>query len=778
MKKKFPQYSWKDNESFWLEKEREIFKPRNGKKCYLISMFPYPSGYLHCGHARNYQITDVMTRYKHMQGYKVENFFGWDAFGLPAENAAIENKIHPKDWTLSNIKKMKDDVMSLAYIIDWSKEVATCDISYYKHQQKIFIELWKSGYAYKKEEWVNWDPAEKSVLADEQISPEGLGWRSGAKVERKKISQWFLKITAFQEELLNDLEKLRGNWPDKILKMQKNWIGKSKGCIINFPTEGKDISIFTTMPETIFGVTFIAMSAESDFLNKKAEGWKSGDLVGYCFHPLTKKKIPIYVADFVLNQYGTGAVMGVPTHDERDDKFADIHKIEKLQIFNEEKGIVINSDFLNGLTFKEARNKMFEKYGEKTIYRLKDWCISRQRYWGCPIPMIYCEKCGTVAATETVELPYDVKFGGGNPLSTNEKWLNVNCPECGTAAKRETDTMDTFFDSSWYFLRYLCADNHKETFDDRIKDMPVDYYFGGAEHAVLHLLYARFFTKVLHKIGLIHDIGEPFLRLINQGMLCSQTYRGAISQKYYYPEEVYTKNGCYFGKNNGEEEAVIEGPVSKMSKSLKNVVTPDKILEAVSKDALKLFIISDTPIDKDAEWNTKSLHGCHKFINRIWALTSEMLEFSSIDKDPFLNDIKFKNSVLNLIFQANKNLEHSNLNLFVANLYTLFNKIEEEKSLEAFKKFLILLWCTCPLISYNAYFQLFGTYICDADWDFGEKHDASREIVLTIDGKKKCILNVEEDDPNIEKIAFELSGLETYKKFVYVRGKIANFVTE
>ena len=607
--------------SYW--DTNNVFKTsqdRTKKKFYCLEMFPYPSGKIHMGHVRNYTLGDVIANFKRLNGFNVLHPMGWDSFGMPAENAAIQNKLHPKQWTLNNIETMKSQLKLLGFSIDWDREISTCDKSYYKHQQKFFIDLYKKGLVYKKESSVNWDPVDNTVLANEQVI-DGKGWRSGADVIQKKLSQWFFKITKFADELNNSLESLNA-WPEKVKLMQKNWIGKSIGCEIQFSLSDSDkketLKIFTTRPDTIFGASFIALAIDHP-LSKKYE--KSAEFISFkeqCYkigntdeaiaktekfgfktdyeaeHPfITNKKIPVYFANFVLMDYGTGAIFGCPAHDQRDLDFARKYNLEVLpvilpsdqnekdfEIKNEayvENGTLINSDFLNGMTVEQAKKTVIKKFEDskkglgKTTFRLRDWGISRQRYWGCPIPILYREDGSVVPVREQdlpIELPEDISFDKpGNPLEHHPTWKFTTCPETGQKAIRETDTLDTFVDSSWYFLRFCSSDNDKAGYatDDAKYWMPVDQYIGGVEHAILHLLYSRFFSRAI-SLDTEFVVTEPFTGLFTQGMVCHKTFKTEDGQ-WVYPEDVVEENNQTFEKKS--KKRVIIGPSESMSKSKK-----------------------------------------------------------------------------------------------------------------------------------------------------------------------------------------------------------------
>jgi len=653
----------------WAEQNLDQMPEDTQKpKFYALSMFPYPSGNLHMGHVRNYTIIDVIARLKRMQGYRVLNPMGWDAFGLPAENAAIERGIPPAKWTYENIAQMKGLFRSLGISFDWTKEVTTCSPDYYRWTQWIFLQFLEAGLAYQKEAAVNWDPIDQTVLANEQVDNEGRSWRSGAKVERKLLRQWFLKITDYAEQLLNDLDKLP-DWPERVKLMQANWIGKSVGAYLEFPIVGMDekIAVFTTRPDTVYGVSYLVLAPEHPLTqrvttedrkaavetfikevaaqseidrtaeDKPKRGIPTG---GKAINPFSGEEIPIWIADYVLYEYGTGAVMGVPAHDTRDFKFANQYQLPiKVVIVDDdelplteaytEPGIMINSQSFNGMDSikgKAAIIRAAEDSGcgkARVQYRLRDWLISRQRYWGAPIPVIHCPTCGTVpvpASDLPVLLPENVEFTGkGSPLAKMEEWVNVPCPSCGTAAKRETDTMDTFIDSSWYFLRYPDAQNQEQVFDTaKTNDwMPVDQYVGGIEHAILHLLYSRFFTKVLRDRGLI-DCDEPFKRLLTQGMVQAMAYKNPVTGKYVPPADIDPENPK--DPQTGEALQVF---YEKMSKSKYNGVDPLEVMGKYGVDTARMFILFKAPPEKDLEWEDADVEGQFRFLNRVWRLVTE-----------------------------------------------------------------------------------------------------------------------------------------------------------
>ncbi len=676
-------YNAADIEEKWQQvwAEQQLDKTPNAQgqpKFYALSMFPYPSGNLHMGHVRNYSITDVIARVRRMKGDRVLHPMGWDAFGLPAENAAIKNQTHPAKWTYSNIAQMRSELKRLGLSYDWDKEVATCAPDYYKWTQWIFSQMFQAGLAYQKEAAVNWDPVDQTVLANEQVDNEGRSWRSGAKVERKMLKQWFLKITDYAEQLLNDLDQLPG-WPDKVKAMQANWIGKSVGAYLEFPIVGLEekIAVFTTRPDTVFGVSYVVLAPEhpltpkvtsadqktavAKFIeevaaeteiertaeDKPKRGIPTG---GKAINPFNGQEIPIWIADYVLYEYGTGAVMGVPAHDVRDFEFATRYQLPITRVIvaddadnadaplkeaYTEPGIMVNSGSFNGMISTDGKQAVIDcaqkqGYGKARVqYRLRDWLISRQRYWGAPIPIIHCPNCGAVPVPDTdlpVMLPEDVAFTGkgASPLAKLEHWVNVPCPSCGTPAKRETDTMDTFIDSSWYFLRYPDAQNANQVFDSQVINdwMPVDQYVGGVEHAILHLLYSRFITKVLRDRKLL-NFDEPFQRLLTQGMVQGLTYENPNKSG----NSKYIPNALVDPQNPKDPETGEPLKVSyqTMSKSKYNGVTPQEVIDKYGADTARMFILFKAPPEKDLEWDDADVEGQFRFLNRVWRLVSEFV---------------------------------------------------------------------------------------------------------------------------------------------------------
>jgi len=653
------QKSWADTNKFAVSEQSDK------EKFYLLEMFPYPSGRIHMGHVRNYSIGDVVARFKRLQGYNVLHPMGWDAFGMPAENAAIQHGIHPAKWTVENIANMRLQLKRMGLSYDWAREFATCNVDYYKWEQLIFLKMFEKGLAYKKSSSVNWCPTCQTVLANEQVEDDGC-WRCGTVVEDKELDQWFFKITKYAQELLDEIERMDG-WPDSVLTMQRNWIGRSTGCEVEFPLENTldKIKVFTTRQDTLYGATFMSLAPEhpkalaltTDDQREAVEAFiakvrsqdkkkrtsddfeKEGVFTGsYCINPLTRKKMPIFLANFVLMDYGTGAVMAVPTHDQRDFEFAKKYDLPLIVVIQPEDqpldpatmteawtgpGIMVHSDRFDGLNNEEAKEQIAdylakEGIGDKTVnLRLRDWGVSRQRYWGTPIPIIYCDQCGVVPVPEKdlpVVLPTDVEFTGegGSPLAKHKEFYTVSCPQCGEVARRETDTFDTFVESSWYFARYACPDFASGPIDRAAAEywLPVDQYIGGVEHAVMHLLYARFFTKVMRDLGLM-DVSEPFTNLLTQGMVCKET-QSCPEHGWLYPEQVVDGKCTQCGK------PVTIGRTEKMSKSKMNVVDPDKLIATYGADTARLFSLFAAPPEKDLEWNEQSVEGCFRFLNRVW----------------------------------------------------------------------------------------------------------------------------------------------------------------
>jgi leucyl-tRNA synthetase len=694
---KIENYNHKIAEKKWQKiwQENQFFKfdeNSSKEKYYVLEMFPYPSGKLHMGHLRNYAIGDVIARFKKMLGFNVLHPLGFDAFGLPAENAALKNKIHPKNWTYSNIENMRQELKSIGLAIDWDREVITCSPDYYKHEQKIFIDFYKNNLAYQKESFVNWDPVDQTVLANEQVI-DGRGWRSGALVEKKKLKQWFLRVSDFSEELLSELKNLDG-WDDRVLAMQEKWIGKSEGLLIDFEINNskEKLQIYTTRHDTLFGASFIAISANHQIATDLAkENPEIQEFIAKCNknavdeqtiekqekigiktkiqvkHPLDDNwLLDVYIANFVLSEYGSGALFGCPAHDQRDFEFAKKYHLTIKQVVSADglesnldepyfgDGVIINSKFLNGLDIKSAKEKVAEILISKkqaikqTNYRLRDWGISRQRYWGCPIPFVYLED-GSVMPVEEKDLPItlpdDVTFDGkGNPLANHPSWKHTSYK--GQKAIRETDSFDTFFESSWYFLRYISQPKDSAFNKELVnKFMPVDQYIGGVEHAVLHLLYSRFFTKALKKCGYL-DIDEPFKNLLTQGMVCHKTFKSK-SGEFLEPKEVIEISDSKYIHYQTKEEVIV-GRSEKMSKSKKNVIEPAPIIESYGADAARLFILSDSPAARDFDWSDAGVEGAWKYINRLWRMVNIFINSNNqiqATKEEDFSDENFVNSL-------------------------------------------------------------------------------------------------------------------------------------
>ncbi len=695
----------------------------NKKKYYVLEMFPYPSGKFHVGHLRNYAIGDVIARYFRLNGFNVLHPMGWDAFGLPAENAAIKNKTHPGEWTYANIDAMRDQLKAVGLSYDWTREVASCSPNYYKHEQQFFLDLLEKGLMYQKESLVNWDPVDNTVLANEQVV-DGRGWRSGAIVEKRNLTQWFLKITDYAQELLDDIEKLT-DWPENVRTMQKNWIGKSEGVRFNFNIKDLEtkIEVFTTKPEVIFGAKFVAIAYNhpilkdvninedmASFITKCTQSSTSESVVEkmkkecvytglYAVHPFDNDlEIPIIIANFVLMDYGTGAVYGCPAHDQRDyELIQNTDGLDFLQTVTSEKheidlqksayiyvdeDTMINSGFLNGMTVLEARDNVIKKIendgiGKRGIkFRLRDWGVSRQRYWGCPIPIIHCKLCGIVSVPSDqlpVELPQDINFDKlGNPLDHHTSWKHVNCPTCKSKAIRETDTLDTFFESSWYFTRF--CNNKVETMTDKEACdywLPVDQYIGGIEHAILHLLYARFFTKMMADTGHLNNVREPFKKLLTQGMVLHATYKDSTGD-FAHPNDVLIGGEDLLHVKSGAK--LVKGKIEKMSKSKLNVIDLDDMLITSGADSMRLFVLSDSPVEKDLEWSNAGLDGCTKFINKLKTLIEKI---SNLD-DKYNNMSKLSSLTHSTIKHVTDDIENFRLNKAIARIRELFNALSDQ----------------------------------------------------------------------------------------------------
>ena len=729
-------YPFHDTEAKWQRvwQDRRTFEAKHDParpKYYVLEMFPYPSGRIHMGHVRNYTIGDVVARYKRAQGFAVLHPMGWDAFGLPAENAAMAKGVHPAEWTYANIAEMRAQFQSMGLSLDWSREIATCDPVYYRHEQAMFLDFLEAGLVYRKEFWVNWDPVDQTVLANEQVI-EGRGWRSGAVVERRKLAQWFFKITEYAQELVDALASLE-RWPPKVRLMQERWIGRSEGARVRFAVIGRaePLEVFTTRPDTLFGASFMALAPDHPLSIELAdqdpgvaafvaacakmatseEAIEQAEKVGCdtglrCRNPLVPdQELPIYVANFVLMDYGTGAIFGCPAHDQRDLEFARKYglpvvpvvlppgeKPERFAIGAEAyvgEGRLINSDFLDGLDVAAAKRRVIEEFERRGIgtgevsYRLRDWGVSRQRYWGCPIPVIHCAQCGIVPVPREqlpVTLPPDIELGRpGNPLDHHPTWKHVPCPRCGGAAERETDTFDTFVESSWYFLRY-CSPHADGAFERAAVDawMPVDQYIGGVEHAVLHLLYSRFFTRALRRCGYL-DFDEPFIGLFTQGMVCHKTFRDA-GGNWLQPDEVEERSaGMWRALDDGRPVRV--GRSEKMSKSRRNTVDPTASIAAYGADTARLFMLSDSPPERDLEWTEAGIDGAWRYLNRLWRMFEERLPQlappgapTPVRLSPAATELK--RAIHQTIDAVSQELERFHFNKAVALVRELSNRVE------------------------------------------------------------------------------------------------------
>ena len=840
-------YNFKIIEKKWQKfwEEKKVFSTKvdkNKKKFYCLEMFPYPSGKIHMGHVRNYTIGYVLARFKTLQGYNVLHPMGWDSFGMPAENAARQNNLDPKTWTESNIKIMRSQLKKLGLSIDWDKEISTCSPEYYRHQQEFFLNLYDKGLVYRKENYVNWDPIDQTVLANEQVV-DGKGWRSGAIVERKKLNQWFFNISKFSEELLQGLDTL-DQWPNKVKVMQKNWIGKSFGCEVEFKIDSNkpidNIKCYTTRPDTLFGFSFLALSVDHPLAkyyehDKKFQEFKkecsktgtteesiaSAEKLGFktdliAINPLDKNiKVPVYFANFVLMDYGLGAVFGCPAHDQRDLDFAKKYNLQITPVVKPEKdkefkidslaytgeGYLYNSKFLDGLKVPSEsiiktiefleKNNLGKK---KTNYRLKDWGISRQRYWGCPIPIAYDENDQPIKIpTEMlpVKLPNIKKLSNtGNPLDAEDNWKYFILD--GKKFRRETDTLDTFVDSSWYFLRFCSPHNANYGFDQEEANywMPVDQYIGGVEHAILHLLYSRFFMQALAFKNNSFDLKEPFEGLFTQGMVCHETYKDQ-QDKWLSPEEVTSEDGKKFYKKDNLSEKVIVGPTESMSKSKKNTIDPENIIKNYGADSVRLFILSDSPPEKDVQWSEQGMMASFKFVQKLWTLHTKVLEKvkNNDEENKGENLVKFTNQ---LIHKVTQNLEKFHYNVIVANLYEMYNflikeidkPIKKEVLIENYKKILILMNPFMPHFTNECLESINQNQV---NWPTVSKKDLIEDevnFVVQINGKKRAILKVKRDI--VEKEILEIIKLnqevekflkgQKFKKIIFVSNRLINII--
>ena len=828
---------WEDNKTFSSKIDK------NKKKFYCLEMFPYPSGKIHMGHVRNYTIGDVLARYKALEGYNVLHPMGWDSFGMPAENAARQNKLDPKSWTESNIAKMKTQLKSLGLSIDWDREISTCSPEYYKHQQEFFLELYDKGLVYRKEEYVNWDPIDQTVLANEQVI-DGKGWRSGAIVERKKLNQWFFNIKKFSEELLESLNTLE-KWPNKVKVMQTNWIGKSVGSEVKFKIISSkninEIKCFTTRPDTLFGMSFLALSVDhpiskfyqdnGDFKKFKKDCSKTGtteesianaEKIGFktdliAVNPLNENiKVPVYFANFVLMDYGLGAVFGCPAHDQRDLDFArkydlDVKTVvtpdlkdQNFTVKNEAytgQGYIINSEFLNGLKVPDESilttisHLEKENLGNKKInFRLKDWGVSRQRYWGCPIPIMYDENNKPHKVPKEmlpIELPKISKLEAtGNPLDKAIDWKAVEIN--GKKFLRETDTLDTFVDSSWYFLRFCSPkkDDYGYNLDDINYWMPVDQYIGGVEHAILHLLYSRFFMRALAHENKNFKISEPFDGLFTQGMVCHETYKDS-KNNWLSPEEIVSIDGEKYVKSNSSEKVIV-GPSESMSKSKKNTIDPENIINLYGADAVRLFILSDSPPERDVQWSDEGIISSYKFIQKLWTLHQEILD--EVKKNyPNNGSEEIDKNTNKFIKRITDNLNNFSYNVIIANLHEIYsflkkeilNKYSKDEILRNYKKILIVMTPIIPHFSSEALMQI-GIEEKLSWPKYNESYLIEKiiPIVIQINGKKKHVLNIDRNanEEDVLNIAISDENIKKYfinkkiKRKIFVPNRLINII--
>jgi len=841
-------YNFKLIEEKWQKhwEENKIFSKKidkSKKKFYCLEMFPYPSGKIHMGHVRNYTIGDVLARFKTLQGFNVLHPMGWDSFGMPAENAARQNRLDPKTWTEKNISVMRSQLKKLGLSIDWDKEISTCSPDYYKHQQEFFLELYDKKLVYRKESYVNWDPVDQTVLANEQVI-DGKGWRSGAVVERKKLNQWFFKITEFSKELLESLDTLK-EWPNKVKVMQRNWIGKSYGCEVKFKIESKkkieEIKCYTTRPDTLFGMSFLAISIDhpiskfyaddSNFLKFKNECSKTGtteesiaaaEKLGYktdllAINPLDENiKVPVYFANFVLMDYGLGAVFGCPAHDQRDLDFAKKYNLNITPVVKPdgdgnfsikdkaytESGYLFNSKFLDGLKVPDEsipktidyleENNIGEK---KTNYRLKDWGISRQRYWGCPIPIAYDKKNNPIKIPKEmlpVKLPNIDKLNAtGNPLDDMKEWKNIviNGKEC----VRETDTLDTFVDSSWYYLRFCSPNNLNYGFNhEEMKYwMPVDQYIGGVEHAILHLLYSRFFMQALSYQNDGINIKEPFKGLFTQGMVCHETYKDQ-DNNWVNPEEIVTIDNKKFLKNDNTQEITV-GASESMSKSKKNTIDPERIIKNFGADSVRLFILSDSPPEKDVQWSDEGMKSSFKFVQKLWILHQKIIEEIELDH-PSNSTTDLEKITNQFIKNVTTNIENFSYNKIVANLHEtysalnkiIFNKIEKKKLIENYKKILSIMSPVIPHFA-NECMEMLNIKEDEVSWPKANEiylKEDTIKFVVQINGKTRKIIDSQKDTSEEElllKIQTDVK-LNNYlktgsiQKKIFIPNKLINII--
>ena len=831
------QFAWEKSQSFKAT-------PDTREKYYVLEMFPYPSGRIHMGHVRNYTMGDVVARYKSAVGFNVLHPMGWDAFGMPAENAAMEKNVHPGDWTYQNIADMRAQLKPMGLSIDWSREFATCDPEYYGQQQSMFIDMMSKGLVYRKNAVVNWDPVDMTVLANEQVE-NGKGWRSGAVVERKELTQWFFKISEYSDELLSALDGLE-NWPEKVRTMQKNWIGKSQGLQFDFKTSGapkgfEKLEVYTTRPDTLFGASFAAISCDhplakeleknnTDIANFNLEcrqigttqealetaekkGYNTGITVTHPFNDAWE--MPVYIANFILMGYGTGAIFGCPAHDQRDLDFARKYDLIVTPVvcptdqnpdtfsIKEEAytgvGNLINSRFLDGLTIEEGKSEVIRRISEQgmgqatTNYRLRDWGVSRQRYWGCPIPVIHCEKCGVVAEKKEnlpITLPKDVSFDKpGNPLDRHEEWRNCSCPSCGSAALRETDTMDTFVDSSWYYARFTAPGSLTPTSEKEANYwMNVDQYIGGVEHAILHLLYSRFFARAMNATGhLPKKAIEPFNALFTQGMVCHATYQNPDG-KWLNPDDIKQSESGEYITLDGQKVTV--GQSIKMSKSKKNVVDPDDIIDQYGADTARWFVMSDSPPERDVEWTASGAEAAWKHLQRVWRLTVEITEDTSSDVSKDIELEKAKNKAIDAVTNG---VEGFAFNKSIAALYQFTNILAKSPAsknakIDAMLTMAQLMQPMTPHLAEEIWSTLGGDgLVTEAKWPILDASMLINDTIvlpIQVNGKRRdeIQVNVDLSKDEIEKIVLERQSVlrildgNAPKKIIVVPGKIVNVV--
>lgn len=841
-------YNAKESEQHWQAQweARALFAtPAHCEKpkCYVLEMFPYPSGRIHMGHVRNYTMGDVIARFRRAQGYNVLHPMGWDAFGLPAENAARDKGVNPRDWTYENIAAMREQLKMMGLSLDWAREFATCDPAYYHQQQKLFLDFYEAGFVYRSEADVNWDPVDMTVLANEQVI-DGRGWRSGALVERRKLSQWFFKITAFADELLEGLDSL-DRWPEKVRVMQKNWIGKSEGLRFAFAlSNGQRLDVFTTRPDTLFGASFVALSpehplaqelakadrnlaafieecrhvgtAEADIEKAEKKGYDTGLTA---VHPFDEGwKLPVMVANFVLMGYGTGAIFGCPAHDQRDLDFARKYQLNVTPVVVPEDcdaksftigkeaytgpGKLANSRFLDGMSVEQAKAEVVSRLeaarvGQRTVnFRLRDWLVSRQRPWGCPIPMIHCPRCGVVPVPKDqlpVRLPETINFNvKGNPLDADMTWKTTTCPVCQGPAVRDTDTLDTFVDSSWYFARFTNPD-----FDEPVDKqaarywLPVDQYIGGIEHAILHLLYARYFTRAMSKLG-ITQVQEPFAGLFTQGMVCHETYKD-VEGNWVSPDDVEKRDGKAIERNSGKPITI--GASEKMSKSKKNVVAPEAIIAEYGADTIRWFMLSDTPPERDIEWTDAGAEGCWRFVQRIWRLATES-NLPVMGSVPANDDAskRLRQAVHRAIAAVTDDLENLRFNRAVAQIYTLANAIggaddvEGAARREAIETLILLCAPMMPHLAEQCWKELgHEQLVAETPWPkFDPNLTVSDSIIIAIqvNGKRRGEISISKDAlaKDVEAAALADKGVKraldgkSPKKVIVVPNRIVNIV--